>query len=126
MKIPCEIVVWCVLPMIRREIARELVQTYSMSQAEVARRFGVTDAAISQYLKKKRGGCVELEDNPLYIDFLKEVSVSSERIAVGGCECYDEMCRLCGVVKGSGLLAVIYKMQTGTVPPKCPQSYPDQ
>ena len=55
MKIPCELVVWYVLPTIRREVARELVNSHGMSQAEVARKFGVTDAAISQYLKKKRG-----------------------------------------------------------------------
>lgn len=120
MKIPCEIVVWCVLPMIRRELARELVQTHSMSQAAVARKFGITDAAVSQYLKKKRGGCVDIEGHPLYVDFLKEVSVSSARIASDESECYDEMCRLCGVVKASGLLAVIYKMETGVVPPQCP------
>ena len=121
MKIPCEIVVWCVLPMIRREVARELVQTHGMSQAEVARRFGVTDAAISQYLKRKRGGSVDVEGTPLYEDFLREVSVSANRIAADEAEFYDEMCRLCGVAKSSGLLAVIYKMQTGTFPPKCPQ-----
>ena len=65
MKIPCEIVVWYVLPMIRRELSKELVYTHGMTQAEVARRFGVTDAAISQYLKKKRGGNSLIDDNPL-------------------------------------------------------------
>jgi predicted transcriptional regulator len=55
MKIPCELIVWYVLPSIRRELARELVEKHKLTQAEVARRFGVTDAAISQYLKSKRG-----------------------------------------------------------------------
>ena len=31
------------------------------------------------------------------------------------------MCRLCCVVKKTGLLAVIYKAQTGMVPPNCAQ-----
>ena len=81
MKIPCEIVVWYVLPMIRREVSKELVHTHGMTQAEVARRFGVTDAAISQYLKKKRGGNAIIDDNPLYPEFQEEVKVSAARIA---------------------------------------------
>ena len=50
MKIPCELIVWYVLPMIRREMADELVTVHNMSQAEVARKFDVTDAAVSQYI----------------------------------------------------------------------------
>ncbi len=118
MKIPCEIVVWYVLPMIRREVSKELVFTYGMSQAEVARRFGVTDAAISQYLKKKRGGNSMVDDSPLYPGFLEEVKVSARRISEEDGDFYTEMCRLCGVVKASGLLATIYEAQVGTYPPK--------
>lgn len=119
MKIPCEIVVWYVLPMIRREVSKELVYTHGMTQAEVARRFGVTDAAISQYLKKKRGGNATVDDSPLYPKFQEEVRISAARIAEDKSEFSTEMCRLCCVVKSTGLLAVIYKAQTGMVPPRC-------
>ena len=119
MKIPCEIVVWYVLPMIRREVSKELVYTHGMTQAEVARRFGVTDAAISQYLKKKRGGNAIIDDTPLYPEFQEEVKVSAARIAEDKSDFSNEMCRLCCVVKKSGLLAVIYKAQTGVTPPNC-------
>lgn len=119
MKIPCEIVVWYVLPMIRREVSKELVYTHGMTQAEVARRFGVTDAAISQYLKKKRGGNVITDDCPEYPMFQEEVRISAARIAEDKSDFAAEMCRLCCVVKKSGLLAQIYKAQTGMNPPKC-------
>lgn len=119
MKIPCEIVVWYVLPMIRREVSKELVYTHGMTQAEVARRFGVTDAAISQYLKKKRGGNALVDDSPLYPMFQEEVKVSAAKIAEDKSDFSTEMCRLCCVVKKSGLLALIYKEQTGMVPPQC-------
>lgn len=119
MKIPCEIVVWYVLPMIRREVSKELVYTHGMTQAEVARRFGVTDAAISQYLKKKRGGNALTDDCPLYPQFQEEVRVSAARIAENKSDFSSEMCRLCCVVKKTGLLAQIYKDQTGMAPPKC-------
>ena len=105
--------------MIRREVSRELVYVHGMSQAEVARRFGVTDAAISQYLKKKRGGNELIDDSPLYSEFEREVKLSAERIAKDQSDFSTEMCRLCCVVKQTGLLAIIYKAQVGVNPPKC-------
>lgn len=116
MKIPCEIVVWQVLPLIRRELAKELVQTHGLTQAEVARRFGVTDAAVSQYLTKKRGG--EYSGSVCYPEFMAAVKESANRIAEGS-DVGDEVCQLCLVVKRSGLLAEIYHEQTGAYPPRC-------
>jgi len=45
---------WYVLPQIRAELARELVKK-GLSQKEVAEKLGLTPAAVSQYLHKKRG-----------------------------------------------------------------------
>lgn len=119
MKIPCEIVVWYVLPTIRREIAKELVIGHGMKQADVARRFEVTDAAISQYLKKKRGENEIIQNSEHYAIFLKEVKNSSKMIAEEGADFATEMCRLCSIVKGCGMLAEIYEKYTGYLPPKC-------
>ncbi|MFH1722811.1 MAG: helix-turn-helix domain-containing protein [Candidatus Altiarchaeota archaeon] len=55
MKLPCESAVWYTLPKIRAEITQELVKR-GMKQKEVADVLGVTPAAVSQYLHKKRGG----------------------------------------------------------------------
>ena len=117
MKIPCELVVWYVLPTIRREVARELVKTHGMTQAQVAKKFGVTDAAISQYLKKKRGENQLIEDSPQYEIFLDEIKAAADRIAENTSEFSTEMCRICTVVKSTGLLAKIYedRLQTSGV-----------
>lgn len=119
MKIPCELVVWYVLPTIRREVAKELVKTHGMSQAEVARKFGVTDAAISQYLKKKRGENTLIEESPQYGKFEDEIKVSAKRIAENTSEFATEMCRICSFVKSTGMLAKIYEVQMGCKPPAC-------
>ncbi|MFH0860729.1 MAG: helix-turn-helix domain-containing protein [Candidatus Altiarchaeota archaeon] len=55
MKLPCEYAIWYVLPDIRAEIARELI-ALGLDQKEAAQRLGVTPAAVSQYIHKKRGG----------------------------------------------------------------------
>ncbi|HIJ00715.1 MAG: uncharacterized protein PWQ88_1025 [Candidatus Methanomethylophilaceae archaeon] len=119
MKIPCELIVWYVLPSIRRELARELVEEHSMTQAEVARRFGVTDAAISQYLKKKRGSNPEIENGAGYEEFKEEIARSAVRIKEGSADIVTETCRICGVVKDSGMLSRIYEVQLGYRPPSC-------
>lgn len=116
MKIPCEIVVWNVLPIVRREVARELVSTYHLPQAAVARKFGVTDAAISQYLKKKRGDCAVIENSPKYSEFIGKVRESAGAIAEGRSSFEDEMCGVCQFIREIGLLEEIYREQFGTVP----------
>ena len=119
MKIPCELVVWYVLPAIRKDIARELVDSHNMSQTEVAKRFGVTGAAISQYLKKKRGENLQIEESPdrqVYVDAIKG---SAARIAAGAGVFADEVCVMCKVVKKMGLLKKIYEEQTGNEAPAC-------
>jgi len=113
MKIPCEVIVWNVLPVVRRELAKELVTVHEFSQAEVARRFGVTDAAISQYLKKKRGDSFIIEESSLFPQFMAEIKQSAKLIAEDRSSFEFEICRMCGVVKTIGLLQEIYQKHFG-------------
>ena len=50
------IVVQRILPALRLEITRELVEKYGMRKADAAGKMGVTPAAVSQYLNRSRGG----------------------------------------------------------------------
>ncbi|MFH1450838.1 MAG: helix-turn-helix domain-containing protein [archaeon] len=51
---PCELVVWRILPAIRARLAQELAKK-GMSQKDIAAQLGITPAAVSQYISKKRG-----------------------------------------------------------------------
>jgi len=61
MKAPCEVIVWDVLPGIRAALAEELVHE-GVSQKEASELLGITPAAISQYIAKKRGYKIEFQD----------------------------------------------------------------
>lgn len=63
---PQEIEVWYLLPAIRRELALTLINKYSLTQKQTANIIGVTEAAISQYIKSKRAGAVKFGKN--YLD----------------------------------------------------------
>ena len=54
MKLPCQMIVWNVLPAIRAAIAEEL-NSMGVSQIEAARLLDMTPSAISQYRTGKRG-----------------------------------------------------------------------
>ncbi|HDL85575.1 MAG TPA: helix-turn-helix domain-containing protein [Candidatus Acetothermia bacterium] len=62
MRSPCEIIIWYVLPRIRSELAKELVNL-GLPQKEVAKRLGITQPAVSQYLREKRGRGIEFKEN---------------------------------------------------------------
>lgn len=72
-KTPQEIEVWYVLPAIRRRLAFEL-KGRGKSQNEIAKLLGITNAAVSQYLKNKRGN--DISFNEVIMDQIKK-SVSN-------------------------------------------------
>lgn len=62
-----------IIPTIRRELAKELNK--NMSESKIATKLGLTKAAISQYINKKRGTEINLPT-----DLKKEIKNSAEKI----------------------------------------------
>jgi len=62
MKSPCEIIVWEVLPGIRAALAEEMIKK-GLSQNEIAKMLGITQAAVSQYTSKKRGSWFTFQED---------------------------------------------------------------
>ena len=119
MKIPCELVVWYLLPTIRKEVAKELVTAHGYTQADVARTFGVTDAAVSQYLKNKRGDNKIVTENPNYPCVREEIKAATARIVNEGSEFAAEVCGICMAMKKAGIITKIYEVELGCKPPAC-------
>ncbi len=57
---PQEIEVWYMLPVIRKELAKSLLN-YNLTQKEIASKLGLTEAAISQYMNEKRATTMSLD-----------------------------------------------------------------
>jgi uncharacterized protein len=71
---PYEIVSKSALPALRAMVARRLQEKYSLTQQQVAKLLGVTQASISNYARKTRGMMVNLEDD-------KTVAAAADNIA---------------------------------------------
>lgn len=110
MKLPCELIVFEILPTARGELARELVREHGLTQAKVATLFGVTSAAISQYIKGLRGGNQYIDSSRFADVFHVKICESAENM-MNGSDLTTELCLLCLFVKQTGMLDEIYAMQ---------------
>ena len=86
---PCEIISWHVLPAVRREIAKYLVFEKNTPRKTVAQKLGLTEAAICQYIKHKRGGNYQFKEGDLTkIRKMADLMMQSEKG-------FDRMCVVC-------------------------------
>lgn len=97
MKTPCEIIVWNVVPIIRKEFAKQLVDKHGLNQRETADKLGITEAAVSRYISGKRGA-LEITNDKI----LSEIKTSTSRIFENnGSTVIEETCRICRLLKAS-------------------------
>jgi uncharacterized protein len=74
MDTPQEIEVWLILPTIRKQLALSLKEI-GMKQKEIAKSLNLTEAAVSQYLNKKRGDEVKFDK-----EILSKIRLSASQI----------------------------------------------
>ncbi len=55
----CEVAVLEFLPAVRALVAKELLQTYKMTQTDVAKKLRISQPAVSYYLRELRGSKVK-------------------------------------------------------------------
>ena len=105
MKISCESAMWYILPAVRKEFAKSLIEDHGLTQRKAADVLGITEAAVSRYVSGKRGD-LEIPDDKM----LKEIKESSNRIVEGnGKTVMEETCRICGLIKSKSIVSNLYK-----------------
>lgn len=96
MKTPCELVVGKILPALRASVVRVLSGKYHMRQSEIAKKLGITQASVSQYLSSARAGGTKISDA------FPKIAIYAEDIAkhiVSGKEKYEWYGILCTACK---------------------------
>jgi predicted transcriptional regulator len=100
MKTPCEIIVWSVVPVIKREFAKMLVNEHGLNQREAAEKLDTTEAAISRYISGQRGA-LEIGDP----EILQEIQQSSKKISMqNGSTTRKEICNICKLIRSKNIV----------------------
>ncbi len=107
MRPPCELTVWYVIPTIRAELSKELIKL-GLSQKEVSERLGITQSAVSQYVKDKRGKGI-----PVNREVRRSIKSLARDIASGnaGKDVIPGICAVCAIVKQSGSLCDLHRQE---------------
>lgn len=98
MSTSCESVARHILPLYRSFVAKELIEKYNYTQVRVAKKFGTTQAAISQYITSKRGhkGIPNYDEIAPLVQ--KAAAKAAKRIAamdLSAEEFSESLCELC-------------------------------
>jgi predicted transcriptional regulator len=97
-RLPCENIIWYGIPVIRRELAYSLINQFGCSQKEAALKLGITPAAVSQYISKKRGKISILDEK-----IISEINLSAKKINDKGESVLNsEICKICRILKSEG------------------------
>ena len=111
---PQEIEVWYIIPAIRRELAKTMLEDFNLTQKEVARYMCLTEAAVSQYLSSKRAKEVIFTEA-----ILEEVRKSAAVIIEDEKQIVPEMLRLCNLTGVKQIMCDIHKKQDVKLPDDC-------
>jgi predicted transcriptional regulator len=95
MKTPCELVVGKILPSLRAAVVKELHNKYHMKQAEIAKKLGITQASVSQYLSSARAAASGTTQK--FPKIKKYADTIAKRIMAGESryEWYGVLCEAC-------------------------------
>ncbi len=102
MELRQEIEVWYIIPSIRKEIALAM-KAKGIKQAEIARRLGLTKAAITNYITKKRAKEIKFDN-----EFKKQIKDSINNIK-DEVSAMKEIQKLLQVAKNKKIICKIHK-----------------
>ena len=112
-QMPQEIEVWYIIPAIRRELTKSMIEL-GLTQKRVAERMELTEAAVSQYLSSKRAKEVSFSNA-----VLNEIKKSAKRIVENKENLVSEMVRLTNLTAVKHVMCDLHKKQDTNLPNGC-------
>jgi len=109
MMMPCEIAVKSVIPAIRAYVAKELTQTHKMKQNDVANLLGITQTAISKYVRDVRGRVIKIDQTEELRNMMNEIASRVAYEEISSPQLTLRFCRVCRVVRQNGLMCGLCK-----------------
>jgi predicted transcriptional regulator len=112
MELPQEVELWYVVPSIRKALVTEL-KKHDLKQKDIAPLLGITEAAVSQYMRDKRASaCYDaFQQEPLS----SEIKKAADNILKNGADdssiAMKEITRLCKLIKDNKIICDIHRKQ---------------
>lgn len=116
---PQEIEVWYVIPALRRELAKCMLEL-GLTQKQIADKMGLTEAAVSQYLSSKRAKEVIFSNA-----VLDEIKKSAGRIIKNNENPVSEMVGLTNLTAVKHVMCDLHKKQDSNLPKGCDICFED-
>jgi predicted transcriptional regulator len=110
MKTPCELVVGKIMPSMRASVVKELSGKYHMKQADIARKLGITQASVSQYLSSTRAAGTKVSES--FPEIKKYASEIARRIVAkeDRFEWSSVLCRACKEIRQNEAFCRMHKL----------------
>jgi len=112
--LPQEIEVWYIIPAIRRELSKLLTKKYKLTYEKAGNALGISKAAISQYLKKKRAKSIKFPDK-----IKKELEKSAKIIIKNETRALHEILRILKIIKKTRCCCKVCKKHNKGILKQC-------
>ena len=106
MRPPCEIVVWYVIPSIRSELAKELLNL-GMKQKEISELLDITQPAVSQYISDKRGHGIKFTEDIQKL--IRQFAMDLKDGQLTQSDIISRICDLCHKIKTEDVVCQLHK-----------------
>ncbi|WP_455276716.1 transcriptional regulator [[Eubacterium] cellulosolvens] len=111
MKPPCVTIVKYLLPAIRVLVMKELIEKHNMRKIDVSDKMDLTPAAITQYLKGKRGNLFveEIEDSQEAMMMISKLSDALAKKDTSIDIIIERLCNICTSIRSEGIVCKLHQ-----------------
>lgn len=103
------------IPALRSALVRMLYEKFGMRQVRIANILGLTQAAVSHYLRGFRGAVIMVEEVDDLRDELGNFAEALSKGEITPSELRERYCKMCNVVRAKGLMCRIHERYDPTV-----------